>query len=131
LTAAETPADASPIVIASRRPQIDEAALVRQALQRYRVAYEGLDAGSAQAVWPAVNEDALAKAFDGLTSQTLTFDDCRVQLQNERATATCRGTTRYVPKVGSREPRTEPRVWSFSLWKNDGEWKIDNARVER
>ena len=123
--------DAPPIVSPSQRPQPDEAALVRQALQRYRVAYDGLDAGSAQAVWPAVNEGALAKAFEGLESQKLTFDDCRVQLQNETATATCRGTTRYVPKVGSRDPRTEPRVWNFSLRKNGGEWKIDNARVER
>jgi tetratricopeptide (TPR) repeat protein len=129
--ASSPPADASPIVMASERPQVDEAALVRQALQRYRVAYDGLDAGSAQAVWPAVNQGALAKAFDGLESQTLTFDECRVQLQNETATAMCRGTTRYVPKVGSREPRTEPRVWNFSLRKNGAEWKIDNARVER
>jgi len=129
--AAASSVDAPPIVSPSQRPQPDEAALVRQALQRYRVAYDGLDAGSAQAVWPAVNEGALAKAFEGLESQKLTFDDCRVQLQNETATATCRGTTRYVPKVGSRDPRTEPRVWNFSLRKNGGEWKIDNARVER
>jgi tetratricopeptide (TPR) repeat protein len=112
-------------------PAVDEAALVRQALQRYRTAYEGLDAGSAQAVWPAVDQGALARAFEGLESQTLRFDACDVQLQNEIASATCRGSASYVPKVGSREPRTEPRVWRFSLRKNGGEWQIDTARVER
>ena len=38
---------------------------------------------------------------------------------------------RYIPKIGSREPRTEPRVWSFSLSKAGGVWKIESARAER
>ena len=47
-------------------PPEDEG-MIKQVLQRYRKAYEGLDAQSAQAVWPAVNEAALARAFDGLS----------------------------------------------------------------
>jgi tetratricopeptide (TPR) repeat protein len=125
------PAAVVPAMMPAAVPTVDETALVKQALQRYRAAYDGLDAGSAQAVWPAVDQGALARAFDGLESQTLTFDACDVQLQNDIATATCRGTARYVPKIGSREPRVEPRVWSFSLRKNGGEWKIDTARVDR
>ncbi len=118
---------------APEQPEVDDGAFVRQALDHYRRAYDGLDAGSAQAVWPAVDQGALARAFDGLESQTLTFDECRVQLHSEAgtATATCRGTTRYVPKVGSREPRTEPRVWNFLLRKRGSEWKIESARVVR
>jgi hypothetical protein len=104
---------------------------VRQALQRYRSAYEGLDASSASAVYPAVNETALARAFDNLASQTLTFDSCDVQVRGDVANATCRGTTRYVPKVGSREPRIEPRKWTFALRRSAGDWKIDSARTER
>jgi hypothetical protein len=105
---------------------------VKQVLQRYRVAYEGLDAQSAQAVWPAVNQVALARAFDGLESQRLTFEACSVELQgSSHAVATCRGTARYVPKVGSRQPRIEPRIWSFALRKIGADWKIDNARAER
>ncbi|HEY2905431.1 MAG TPA: hypothetical protein VGJ29_05985 [Vicinamibacterales bacterium] len=104
---------------------------VKQVLQRYRVAYEGLDAQSAQAVWPAVNQVALARAFDGLESQRLIFDACNVELQGSHALATCRGTARYVPKIGSRQPRVEPRIWSFALRKIGAEWKIDNARAER
>jgi tetratricopeptide (TPR) repeat protein len=109
----------------------DDSLLVKATLQRYRVAYEGLDARSAQAVWPAVNQAALARAFDGLESQSLTFDACEVRVRGEVATAICQGSARYVPKIGSREPRTEPRVWNFSLHKAGGDWKIESARAER
>jgi len=105
--------------------------LVRRALLEYKDAYEALDAQSAQAVWPVVNERALARAFDGLESQRLSFDNCDVQVYGEAATATCRGTARYVAKVGSREPRTEARVWRFTLRKRAADWKIETARVER
>jgi tetratricopeptide (TPR) repeat protein len=110
---------------------VDEAALVQNALQRYRLAYEHLDAQSAQAVWPAVNQAALARAFDGLELQTLTFDACDVRVAGDAATAMCQGSARYVPKVGNRDPRVEPRVWNFTLRKNGGDWKIDSARAER
>jgi len=132
-TVEPAPAAALPAVVPATPvapPNTDELQ-VKQVLQRYRVAYEGLDAESAQAVWPAVNQVALARAFDGLESQRLTFDACSVELQGNRAAATCRGTARYVPKVGSRQPRVEPRIWSFALRKIGAEWKIDNARAER
>ena len=105
--------------------------LFRHALQRYRAADERLGAKSAQAVYPAVNERALARAFDDLESQHLTFDSCEVQVHGESAAAACRGTTRYVTKVGSRDPRTESRVWNFTLRKDGTGWKIDTARAER
>jgi len=110
---------------------VDDRLLVQQTLQRYRSAYEGLDAQSAHAVWPAVNQVALARAFNGLESQSLTFDACDVRVRGEAATAICQGTARYVPKVGSREPRVEPRVWNFTLRKSGTDWKIDSARAER
>jgi len=109
----------------------NEEAQIKQALQRYRSAYEGLDARLARTVYPAVNEAALARAFDSLESQSLTFDACDVELHGEGATAFCRGSARYVPKIGSREPRTEPRNWTFALRKNGTDWKIESARAER
>jgi hypothetical protein len=127
-----TPEPAVAAPVPPVQPQVDEVGLVRQVLQRYRTAYDGLDAQSAQAVFPAVNQAALARAFDGLESQTLTFDACDVQLRGgESAVATCRGSARYVPKIGSREPRVEPRVWNFSLHKSGTDWTIDSARAER
>jgi hypothetical protein len=112
-------------------PNVDESVLVSRTLQRYRAAYQDLDARSAQAVWPAVNQAALARAFNGLESQTLTFDDCDVRVSGEAAWATCRGSARYVPKVGSRDPRTESRTWTFTLKKAGEDWKIDTARADR
>ncbi len=106
-------------------------AQVKLTLQRYRTAYDDLDAQSARAIYPAVNELALARAFDGLSSQTLTFDTCDVQLHGDGATATCRGSARYVPKVGTREPRTESRSWTFALRKSGSDWKIESARAMR
>lgn len=109
----------------------DDDQLVRETLQRYRVAYEGLDARSAQSVWPRVDETALRRAFGDLESQRLTFEDCNVQIHGVIATAMCRGSASYTPKFGSREPRVEPRTWNFTLRKVDAGWQIDTARVDR
>jgi hypothetical protein len=129
--AATPPAIVPAVVEAERAPTVDEKTLVTQVLQRYRSAYERLDAHLAQAVWPEVNAAALARAFDGLQSQSLTFDACDVELRGDRAAATCRGSARYVPKVGRPEARVEPRVWSFDLRRTGTDWKIQTARAER
>jgi hypothetical protein len=105
--------------------------LVRRTLQQYRLAYESLDARSAQAVWPRVDESALQRAFAGLESQRLTFDDCQMDLRGPTGVATCRGTTLYVPKVGNREPHRESRIWTFDLRKVGDTWQIDSARAAR
>jgi hypothetical protein len=104
---------------------------VRRTLQLYQHAYESLDAQSAQAVWPRVDSIALQRAFDGLQSQRLTFDNCEVQVRGTYGSAVCHGTTRYVPKIGSRDPRVEPRTWTFALRKAGEDWQIDSARAER
>jgi len=104
---------------------------VKTALQRYRAAYEKLDAKSARTVWPSVNEAALARAFDSLQAQTLTFTTCDVDFRGPAAVATCEGSTKYTPRYGSHEPRVEPRVWTFTLRKLGGDWKIDSVRAGR
>jgi hypothetical protein len=113
------------------RPPSDQD-LVQDALQRYRRAYGRLNVQSAEAVYPSVNRVALARAFDSLESQAITFDMCDVEVSGSMARAICHGTTRYVPKVGSRYPRTEPLVWSFELRKADGgDWTIYYAKASR
>jgi hypothetical protein len=118
-------------VTAPEPPPIDERVLVDRTLQRYRTAYDRLDARLAQAVYPGIDGSALARAFDGLESQSIRFDACDVAVEGDAATATCRGTSRYVPKIGSREPRLEARVWTFTLQKADGAWMIAAARASR
>jgi len=129
--ATDLPAAPAAEKVARRTDASDDSAQVQQVLQRYRSAYQELDARSAQAVWPAVNEALLARAFDALESQTLTFDACDVHITGAAASATCRGSSRYVPKIGNREPRVEPSTWSFTLRKTGTEWTIETARAER
>jgi tetratricopeptide (TPR) repeat protein len=105
--------------------------LVEEALQRYRGAYGRLNVQSAQAVYPTVNRVALARAFDGLESQSLTFDSCDVEVRGVLARAICHGTARYVPKIGNRYPHAEPLVWSFELRKSDDDWTIYYAKASR
>lgn len=122
-------ASVAPAAAVPTRP--NDELLVNQVLQRYRKAYEGLDARSAHAVWPAVNEAALARAFGGLQSQSLTFDNCDVNVSGAAAAATCRGSARYVPKIGSHDPLVERRTWNFLLRKDGDDWKIESARANR
>ena len=110
---------------------VNERALVEETLNKYRWAYNRLDAQSAQAVYPAVNANALARAFDALQSQSLQFDECEIDVRGGVASATCRGSSRYVPKIGNRDPHIEPRVWDFTLKKDGTDWQIESARAQR
>ena len=121
----ERPSEAAPAIAA------DDPALIRATLQRYRHAYNALDARLAHAVYPGVDEAALTRAFGGLRSQALEFEACSVDALAESARAVCRGSARYVPKIGSREPHAETRVWTFRLKKNDGDWRIESAWTDR
>jgi hypothetical protein len=134
-TSAGTPASAAPAPVNSTLappPVVDDSEAVRDVLQQYRSAYERLDADAAQAVWPRVDRGALARAFDGLQAQSVTFQSCDIQVAGDgRGSATCRGTTEYVPKVGGGAPRSEPRTWRFALRKVGPDWKIESARADR
>jgi hypothetical protein len=134
-TAPASPSSSASSASASTAPAlpipVDDAALIRETLQRYRRAFNGLDARLAHAVYPGVDEAALAHAFEGLHSQSLEFDSCALDTREDSARAVCRGSARYVPKVGSRAPRSEPRVWTFRLNKDNGDWKITSAWTDR
>jgi tetratricopeptide (TPR) repeat protein len=112
-------------------PVRDDESLIRETLQRYRSAYEELNAQAARDVWPEVDEPALERAFEALESQRLSFDECSVEVHGTVATAACSGTARYTPRIGSREPRTEARIWNFTLRRAAEAWQIDAARVGR
>jgi hypothetical protein len=102
---------------------------VRGVLQQYAAAYNELDVDAAQRVWPAVNRAALARAFNGLASQRVSLDDCRVQVAGRTAQARCSGSTTWSPKVGAGS-RTESRNWTFELARAANGWQIVNAHVQ-
>ncbi len=100
---------------------------IQQVLGQYRNAFSVLDSGAAKAVWPSVDARALGRAFDRLEEQAFEFNRCDIDVTGARATASCAGRTRYVPKVGNRSPHYEPREWRFSLRKVDEAWLIEQV----
>jgi hypothetical protein len=104
-----------------------EAEAIVAALGELKVAYERRDANLAKAVWPTVDARALARAFDSLRSQSVEFDGCQVKVTGGTGEVQCRGTTTYVPRVGSQFARTESRQWMFRLEKGNERWVITRA----
>lgn len=100
-------------------------------MHRYAAAYGNLDVGAARDVWPNVDQRALARAFDSLASQTVSFDSCDIDVRGAVANASCRGQASYVGKVGRTEPRTEPRTWRFELRRDGERWTIERAEARR
>lgn len=117
--------DPRPATSAAAAPRREsETRAIEQVLGEYRAAFNRRDAGAAAAVWPTVNEKALARAFDRLDEQAVEFDECRLEIGDDRAQAACRGTARYVPSVGSRTPKVDARQWRFNLGRTAGRWTI-------
>lgn len=112
-----------------RPASVNDDAKVAEVLNAYARAYGDLDAAAARAVWPSVDERALARAFSTLSSQTVSFADCRIDVEGVTALASCRGYASYVGKIGSGGTRTEPRQWRFELRRVGEEWRIQNAVV--
>jgi hypothetical protein len=98
-------------------------------LRRLQQAYEQRDASLAKAVWPTVNERALARAFEGLRSQSIKFESCWMNVFSVSADVECRGVTTYVPRVGSQYQRVESRQWTFRVQKDDDQWLITSAEA--
>lgn len=103
---------------------------IRDVLGRYRNAFNALDARAATEVWPTVNERTLDRAFGQLEEQNLSFDRCTIAIKGFLAEANCSGTTRFVPRVGSRSGQTAQRQWNFSLRKAaKGGWLIEDVEA--
>jgi hypothetical protein len=99
-------------------------------LHRYAAAYQDLDANAARTVWPTVDQRALARAFESLELQQFTFDECDVRVVYREASAACRGSVTYVPKVGSRTAHRDDRQWNFELQKQQDVWLITRATMK-
>ena len=98
---------------------------VRAALGRYESAYNRLDAAAAAAVWPGVNQRALASAFEGLSAQSISLGGCDIRVSGATAQADCTGNARWTPKVGGGT-QSAARQWRFEL-RNSGGWIITRA----
>jgi hypothetical protein len=106
---------------------------VQSVIDRYREAFDTLDAKVVESFWPSVDSRALGRAFAQLESQHLHFDRCDIQLAGARAFASCHGYAQLVRKAGSQDPRTEARQWTFTRGEVKDQWVIlgVDARQER
>lgn len=125
--AALPPPSAAPPAAPVVTPRDRDTQAVQRVLGQYRHAFNTLDADAAQAIWPSVNEKTLARAFDRLADQAVSFDDCAIEVGAAAAEAACRGIARYVPKIGNRSPKAESREWRFSLRRAGTGWLIDRV----
>jgi hypothetical protein len=107
----------------------DDAKFVDDVLEKYRSAYNRLDAAAAKTIWPTVDVKALARAFDRLESQTIAFKHCVIAVDRMTAAATCTGDARYVPRVGRKNVQSEPREWRFKLRRVDEAWVIASVEI--
>ena len=121
------PATTSTVATATTVAPRGDNSRVAQVLNQYARAYDRLDPTAARAVWPTVDERALARAFASLESQDVSFDSCDIDIKGTQASASCRGTASYVGKIGNRQARTEPRQWNFELKLHGDDWKIEKA----
>jgi hypothetical protein len=96
-------------------------------LDRYRTAFNDLNAEAARSVWPGADVKGLGRAFGALKEQQLSFDDCAITLRGDSAVADCRGTASYVPKVGRKAQRVEARQWRFQVEKRETGWLIQSV----
>jgi hypothetical protein len=102
---------------------------VQNAVSSYQQAFTARDAEAAKAVWPSVNERALKRAFDQLASQELTFADCQTAINEaaNRARVNCRGSVRFVPRIGEGVERVQMRTWDFVIRRQGGHWQIESV----
>jgi hypothetical protein len=134
---ADAASPAAPVPSASRvarampvAPPRDEESILL-VLHEYETAVGRKDPAAAKAVWPALDDRALARAFNDLQSQSLALEDCGVTVANSNAAARakCQGVATYLPKVGRRKPISASHEWTFNLSKTGGDWQIESAAI--
>jgi hypothetical protein len=104
---------------------------ILEVLREYETAVGRKDSVAAKAVWPALDDRALARAFNDLQSHSLALEGCGVTVAttNAAARAKCQGIGTYLPKVGRRKPISASHEWTFNLSKTGGDWQIESAAI--
>jgi hypothetical protein len=103
---------------------------IRTLLQRYEDAYDQRDVRTAAALWPSLDQRALARAFAGLDRQDVEFDRCHIEASDAKGSAVCVGTVRYVPSVGRAVERADRITWTFDLARSGEDWRIDGLTAQ-
>ena len=107
---------------------VDAQAAIRTTLGRYEAAYSGLNVPAAHAVWPSVDQRALARAFEGLASQRVALDKCDIVVTRRHRARDMFRQCR-VDTEGRRRHERQSRHWSFDLANSGGTWQIVRAEA--
>jgi hypothetical protein len=101
-----------------------ESASLASIVRSYERAYDRLDAAAAAALWPSVDERALARAFARLQTQDLEFDNCTFAVSDNEATAQCAGQLQYSRRIGDPSLKRERHVWTIEFVRTGESWHI-------
>ena len=126
---------AGPLPSASRATgasATDDTVQVLRTLQRYRAAYEALDAKAVAAVYPDVNVSNLQTAFAEFSKMTydlrVAVDGVVIAADGQTASVNASETIRPVTKSVRVEPRTGTVF--FLLKKTGGDWSIQSVKSD-
>jgi hypothetical protein len=106
-TTPATPAAAPEVTPAVTPAMTDDKTQVQEAIQRFRLTYNGGLAGN-------------GGGGTGSNAERMTFRVCDVAVTGKKATATCHAASRSAEFDG-------PTVWTFALGQTSGEWTIKSV----
>ena len=106
--------------------RVAAAAAIQQVLDRYKTAWEALDVGAIQAVYPGVNAKALRESFKNVRKQPMTLQAQPPDIDSSRTSATvrCHIASRIDVTAGSAKRIDSDAVFRLAKSAN-GEWRID------
>ncbi len=111
----------------------DDTTQVWRTLQRYRAAYEALDAKAMAAVYPDLNVASMQDRFDQFSKMSydlrIAVDGVVIAADGQTATVNASETIRPVTKVGKADPQILTTL--FTLKKAGGAWTIQSIRQSK
>ncbi|HUP23955.1 MAG TPA: protein kinase [Thermoanaerobaculia bacterium] len=129
---ATPPGEAPSTATATTRPPpaapapVDHEPAIRRALDKYRQAYEQLDARLLAEVWPSLGRDELGRierSFQSFDSVQVAIEGCRIEVDADRASARCQVRRTQRPKAG--RVQTVDQQTTFRLERRGNDWVIE------
>jgi hypothetical protein len=124
---APTPTPASPPPPAAPTTVVNDDAAIRQTLQRYQAAYEGLNPAGAKALNPGLDVRKLTDTFKQYTSLKYDIQIGRVEINRDGQSASVAATVTSMPMVKTGPPPTTRSNAVFRMRKTGDAWLIQDV----
>ena len=119
----------APVSTAADTAAVADRAAIERLLEAYESAYDQRDVGAVAALWPSSDAAGLTRAFNSVKAQNLTFGNCRVAIEGDRATIECPGEIRYVRQVGGGALQTRRATWTITVVRAADRWQVGDVVV--